>query len=135
MPLQKCLTCIKSSICTKKACRDAKKSMSKWQHRYGRQRHWYSCFTRCKFKIFLTANVLERAKRRYSENLKKGHDEPMSQVIEDIIERDHKDSTEKNHHLKKAEDAIVLDTTYLTIEEVVSQIIELIDKKENEHGD
>lgn len=86
-------------------------------------------------KIFLTANVLERAKRRYSENLKKGHEEPMSQVIEDIIVRDRKDSTRKASPLKKAKDAIVLDTTYLTIEEVVSQIIELIDTKEKEHGD
>jgi len=86
-------------------------------------------------KIFLTANVLERAKRRYSENLKKGSDEPMGQVIDDIISRDYKDSNRKESPLKKADDAIVLDTTYLTIEEVVSHIIELIDKKENNHGD
>ncbi|MFU8792496.1 MAG: (d)CMP kinase [Acholeplasmataceae bacterium] len=86
-------------------------------------------------KIFLTANVLERAKRRYSENLKKGHEEPMHQVIEDISKRDFKDSTREESPLKKADDAIELDTTYLTIEEVVSHIIELIDKKENNHGD
>lgn len=86
-------------------------------------------------KIFLTANVLERAKRRYSENLKKGQEEPMYQVIEDISQRDLKDSTREESPLKKADDAIELDTTYLTIEEVVSHIIELIDKKENNHGD
>ena len=86
-------------------------------------------------KIFLTANVLERAKRRYSENLKKGFEEPMHQVIDDIVNRDQKDSTRKESPLKKAPDAIEIDTTYLTIEEVVSQIIDLIDKKENNHGD
>ena len=86
-------------------------------------------------KIFLTANVLERAKRRYAEQMKKGREEPMSQVIEDIIERDHKDSTRKESPLQKASDAILIDTTYLTIDEVVSQIIELIGHKESNHGD
>jgi cytidylate kinase len=82
-------------------------------------------------KIFLTANVLERANRRYKEHIKKGKDSQISKVIEDIVIRDQKDSTRKESPLRKADDAIVLDTTYLTIEEVVNKIIELTDKKEN----
>ena len=82
-------------------------------------------------KIFLTANVEERAKRRYKEHIKKGKESQISKVIEDIVIRDQKDSTRKESPLRKADDAIVIDTTYLTIEQVVNKIIELTDKKEN----
>lgn len=85
-------------------------------------------------KIFLTANVEERANRRYKENVKKGKHAQISQVIEDIVIRDQKDSTRKESPLRKAIDAVELDTTFLTIEEVVNKIIELTDKKEINHG-
>lgn len=85
-------------------------------------------------KVFLTANVEERAKRRYKENVKKGKQAQISQVIEDIVIRDQKDSTRKESPLRKASDAVELDTTFLTIEEVVNKIIELTDKKEINHG-
>ncbi|PKK92590.1 MAG: cytidylate kinase [Tenericutes bacterium HGW-Tenericutes-6] len=85
-------------------------------------------------KIFLTANVEERAKRRYKENVKKGKQAQISQVIEDIVSRDQKDSTRKESPLRKAADAVELDTTFLTIDEVVNKIIELTDKKEINHG-
>lgn len=83
-------------------------------------------------KIFLTANIEERAKRRYAEHALKGSVQNMGQVIEDIKVRDIKDSTRKESPLKKADDAHELDTTYLTIEEVVNKIIKMIQKKENE---
>jgi cytidylate kinase len=83
-------------------------------------------------KIFLTANVEERAKRRYKEHVKKGKAAHIDKVIEDIVTRDQKDSTRKESPLRKADDAIVLDTTYLTIEQVVEKIIELASKKEND---
>jgi len=85
-------------------------------------------------KIFLTANVEERAKRRLKENLKKGKDLEIEKVIRDIATRDEKDSTRKESPLRMADDAIILDTTHLTIEEVVNKIIDLTDKKENKHG-
>lgn len=85
-------------------------------------------------KVFLTANVEERAKRRQKENKKKGKDQDITKVIADIEVRDQKDSTRKESPLKKADDAIIMDTTYLTIEQVVDKIIELTDKKENKHG-
>src|SRR5690554_3584567 len=84
-------------------------------------------------KIFLTADVLERAKRRYGEYLRKGRIERMDDVIEEIRVRDHKDSTRKESPLRKADDAIVLDTTYLTIDEVVMKIIDIV-KKEHGYG-
>lgn len=82
-------------------------------------------------KIFLTANVEERAHRRHKEQMKKGKASDMSKVIEDILRRDQKDSTRKESPLRIANDAVILDTTYLTIEQVVNKIIELTDKKEN----
>jgi cytidylate kinase len=82
-------------------------------------------------KVFLTANVEERAKRRFKEQVKKGKEMDIHKVYEDILNRDQKDTTRKESPLKIADDAIVLDTTYLTIEEVVNKIIELTGKKEN----
>ena len=83
-------------------------------------------------KVFLTANVEERAKRRFAENKAKGKNDDIKDVIEDIKLRDKKDSTRKESPLKKANDAIELDTTYLTIDEVVEKIILMIEQKENE---
>lgn len=83
-------------------------------------------------KVFLTANVEERAKRRLEENKRKNINKNIEDVIEEIKIRDQKDSTREESPLKKAEDAIKLDTTYLTIEEVVDKILLMIDKKENE---
>lgn len=86
-------------------------------------------------KIFLTANVEERAKRRYAERVQKGKQGPMAQIIEEIVIRDQKDSTRRESPLRQAEDAIVMDTTHLTIEDVVKQIIACIEQKEKVHGD
>ena len=83
-------------------------------------------------KIFLTANIEERAKRRISEYPSNGNEEMrISKVIEDIRKRDNKDSTRVESPLMKATDAIELDTTDLTIDQVVEKIINMIEKKEN----
>ena len=81
-------------------------------------------------KIFLTANVEERTKRRYNEELVKGKNPIMINVEKDLLSRDKKDSTRSESPLKIAEDAIVLDTTYLTIDGVVKKIIWLIEQEE-----
>ena len=77
-------------------------------------------------KIFLTANVEERAKRRQKENLKKGKNASIDTLIEEIETRDMKDSTRKASPLKRAEDAIIIDTTHLNIDQVVDKIVDLL---------
>lgn len=77
-------------------------------------------------KIFLTANVEERAKRRQKEHLKKGSSASIDTLIEEIETRDKKDSTRKASPLKKAEDAIIIDTTHLNIDQVVDKIVDLL---------
>ena len=76
-------------------------------------------------KIFLTANVEERAKRRHKENLQKGKNASITTLIEEIETRDKKDSTRQVSPLKKADDAIIIDTTHLSIDQVVDKIVDL----------
>ena len=77
-------------------------------------------------KIFLTASKEERARRRQLELVEKGVDVTYEDVLKDIIERDRKDSTRAIAPLKQAEDAILLDTTNLNIEEVCDEIIKIV---------
>ncbi|MDF2656451.1 MAG: (d)CMP kinase [Bacillota bacterium] len=78
------------------------------------------------FKFFVTASPAERARRRWLELSAKGEPAELEQVEEDIIQRDHNDSTRELNPLKKAEDAVELDTTGLTIEEVTQKILEVV---------
>ena len=80
-------------------------------------------------KVFLVASVDERAKRRYKENMAKGIETNLEKLKEEIAARDYKDSHRETSPLKQAEDAIYLDTTGLTIEEVVDKIKEEAKKK------
>jgi CMP/dCMP kinase len=74
-------------------------------------------------KIFLIASVEERARRRYEENLQKGFPADLEQLKSEITLRDKRDSEREAAPLKKAEDAIELDTTCMSIEEVVKSIL------------
>ena len=76
-------------------------------------------------KIFLTASVDERARRRFTELKAKGHAAEFDTIREEIILRDKQDSQREIAPLKQADDAILLDTTHLTIDEVVAKILEL----------
>lgn len=78
-------------------------------------------------KIFLTASAEERARRRWSELKSKGLDVDYGSVLSDILKRDHNDSHREFAPLKKADDAILIDTTDKTIQEVVEQIESLVD--------
>ena len=80
-------------------------------------------------KIFLTAHVEERAKRRLLEKEKKGQKENFENLVQEISLRDKKDSSRVESPLKKADDAIEIDTTNLTIDQVVEKIIGLIKAK------
>jgi len=76
-------------------------------------------------KVFLTASVEERAKRRYLELISKGEDVEFINVLEDIKRRDINDTTRKISPLRMADDAILVDSTNMTIEEVLSSIYNL----------
>ena len=73
-------------------------------------------------KIYLTASVETRAKRRYDELKEKGEDCDLEQIARDIKERDERDMNRETAPLKKAEDAILVDSSCMTIPEVVSEI-------------
>ena len=77
---------------------------------------------KAELKIFLVASVDERAERRYKENLSKGIETDLETLKEEIAARDYKDSHRETSPLKQAEDAIYIDTTGLTILEVVEKI-------------
>ncbi len=76
-------------------------------------------------KIYLTASSKERAIRRYQELLGKGVECDLNQIEEDIITRDKQDMSRDFAPLKQAEDAVLIDSSYLTIDEVVNKMIEL----------
>ena len=77
-------------------------------------------------KIFLTASPEVRAQRRYDEIIAKGGQVEYDVILEEIKLRDYKDSTREISPLKQAQDAILIDTSHLTIDEVVEKISKLI---------
>lgn len=85
-------------------------------------------FPSAQVKIFLVATPEERARRRYNEFLEKGLNISYDEVLNSLKERDYLDSTRKESPLIKAGDAIELDTTNLTIEDVVNFISDEIEK-------
>lgn len=79
-------------------------------------------------KIYLTASASVRAERRYKELLEKGESCNLKKIEEDIIARDEQDMNREIAPLKQAEDAVLVDSSYMTIEEVVDKIIEIVEK-------
>ncbi len=76
-------------------------------------------------KIYLTATSAARAKRRYLELQEKGEQAELSRIEQDIIERDYRDMHREHSPLRQAEDAVLVDSSELTIDEVVERIREL----------
>ncbi|MBT2642070.1 (d)CMP kinase [Bacillus sp. ISL-41] len=76
-------------------------------------------------KVFLLASVEERAQRRHAENIQKGFPSDLEKLKEEIAARDKIDSEREVAPLKKAEDAVEIDTTSLSIQDVVEKIMEL----------
>lgn len=79
-------------------------------------------------KIYLTASASVRAERRYKELVEKGETRNLKKIEEDIIARDEQDMNREIAPLKQAEDAVLVDSSYMTIEEVVDKIIEIVEK-------
>jgi len=77
-------------------------------------------------KFFLTASLSERAKRRYQEVKSKNKDADLEKIKKSIAHRDKLDSEREHSPLKKADDAVIIDTTTLSIDEVLKKMISLI---------
>lgn len=77
-------------------------------------------------KVYLTASSLVRAQRRALELVAKGESADLSKIEADIIERDNRDMTRAISPLKQAEDATLIDSSYMTIDEVVEAILNLV---------
>jgi cytidylate kinase len=77
-------------------------------------------------KVFLTASVEERARRRLLDMQRLGIETSLEQQIEDINRRDHADSTRQHSPLRKADDAVEIDTTHLTVDQEIERIIDLV---------
>ena len=86
-------------------------------------------FPDAEVKIFITASAEIRAKRRYDELVEKGQDVVYEDVLKDVIERDYNDSHRKIAPLKQADDAILLDTSSLSLDESIDAVIEIINNK------
>ena len=80
-------------------------------------------------KIYMTASSYVRAKRRFDELTAKGEKCDLEKIKADIEERDYRDMNRETSPLKQAEDAILLDTSEMTIEEVVAAMIRICDEK------
>lgn len=83
-------------------------------------------FPDAQLKIYLTASPEERAERRYKQLIGKGIDAILPDLLRELKERDQRDSERQISPLMPAEDATVIDTTNLDIEQVVSQVLELV---------
>ena len=79
-------------------------------------------------KVYLTASVETRAKRRYKELVEKGQEADFEAIAADIRDRDYRDMNRENSPLRQADDAVLVDSSDMTIEEVVSAILDLTKK-------
>ena len=80
-------------------------------------------------KIYLTASVAKRAERRYLELREKGEEKNIAEIEKDIEERDYRDMHRETAPLRQADDAEVVDSSDMTIDEVVNTIIDIYKKK------
>ncbi|MBE6150227.1 MAG: (d)CMP kinase [Firmicutes bacterium] len=80
-------------------------------------------------KIYLNADCHERAVRRHKELLEKGIDKSLEEVETDLKERDYRDMNRENSPLRKANDAIEIDSTNMEIEEVVEMVLSIVKEK------
>ena len=80
-------------------------------------------------KVFLTASIEERARRRFAEMRERGSNVPYKTVLSELEQRDHNDMTRDVSPLKPATDAVTLDTDGLSLKQVVDRIVELAEAR------
>jgi len=85
-------------------------------------------FQTAKMKVFLTASAEERAERRFKQLKEKGIDANIEQITKEIQERDRRDSERATSPLKAADDALYIDSSNLTIDEVIAKVLKLAEK-------
>lgn len=125
---------IVSEVSTIKAVRQA---MVKQQQKLGRRRNIVmdgrdigtTVFPDADMKIFMTADPQVRANRRYLELTSKGEQVTIDEIVKNLAHRDHIDSTREESPLRKAEDAIVLDNSYMSQEDQLTFVIDEYTKR------
>ena len=83
-------------------------------------------FPDAEVKIFMTAEIVLRARRRQDELAEKGETVPLEDIVENLSKRDHLDSTRTESPLRRAADAVLLDTTHITISEQVDFVLDRV---------
>jgi CMP/dCMP kinase len=83
-------------------------------------------FPNAEFKVFLTASASERAKRRYKQLIEKGIDANLDQITKEVEQRDRRDQERETAPLAQAKDALYIDSSTLSIDQVIDQVIKLI---------
>ena len=86
-------------------------------------------FPNANVKIYLDASPEERAQRRFRQNKENGIDTPYEEILQNVIDRDYRDSHRKLSPLTKAPDAIYVDSTGMTVEEEAEEVIRIIKEK------
>ncbi len=86
-------------------------------------------FPDAKLKIFLTAEPAERARRRYKQLMEKGLSASMSALLQEIYERDARDTERAIAPLQRCADAVEIDSTDVTVDEVVAAVLQLYDQR------
>ena len=79
-------------------------------------------------KIYMTADARVRAERRYAELVAKGDKVTMEEILENVISRDEADMTREISPLRQADDAVVLDNSYMSVEEQMAWFMERYEK-------
>ncbi|RMD48872.1 MAG: (d)CMP kinase [Ignavibacteria bacterium] len=88
-------------------------------------------FPEADVKIYMTASVEERAERRYKEHLERGDEITLDEVLENLKKRDEIDSGREVSPLRKAEDAVELDTTDITVDQELQRMVDLVNEAKN----
>ena len=86
-------------------------------------------FPNAELKLFVTANVDIRVKRRFDELKEKGIPQTMAEVKENLIQRDHVDSTRAESPLVKVDDALVLDNSFLSKDQQLNKVLNLVSER------
>lgn len=84
-------------------------------------------FVEAQYKVFLTASANERANRRLKQLQQMGSQGIISQILADVVARDERDSSRKHSPLRPAEDALIIDTTELSVDEVITKVMTLVE--------